>query len=1835
MGLLTKVSPSKLAKSTKKTTATIKKDNTATTKTTRTTSGGSSISKSTKLPASSKVGTTQKAAKKAEAQKKATKQNQLASTLGFDSSSLNPLHQLQRDAATGTTVRDKITYAKTTGAASSAKNNAKTKEENEAIKTRQTERKKKNAAQTLSKEDRKLTKRDQTLIRDAKTAYDQAKEQGDTEAMARAHQRAENVRNRHGYSGGVSGNEKPTTELTNEEKAKLNDAGEKLLRVQKFNLKKAQDEGNKEKISAVETLINSIMENNAYRDRAYKATEKTTGNNTTMDAGVTETVKEFIQNADAGLTAAAKGVVGSIPSLVETSAKATDNLVRENNKEDLQKWANNLGHYKFLLEWLQSGHDVNGETESSLQQKIRIAQNAKDLLESSVTVDSSLPGQTLMRESSEAAEKFLEGKTGASRLLGQAALSTAQMVPALAAGALVPGAGAAVATGIMSAQAAGQKAFELNERNVDPAEAQARGILSGGIEALTEKIPVESLLKVVKAGGGTSMLRNVAKQAGLEATEESASYVLNYLADKAAKDPEAKFSLQELAESAAIGAISGGALAGGATAVNRLTGNSAQQVETSRAEQAFSNAVGRINEQAKNTLVDVLNRRRNQAAQTESEAAQPSQTAQNPAGTNFAAEQAQTPGRSGMRVQSEEDGASVPIKTGTLAGNPSDTETPSYFSDIVAQDAPAVNVPESEEPPNNVIQFPGNLPEGMGAMSSGGAGEFANWQSRSESFHPINESAAATTAEQRGRAATEIPTRNLEGRLTSKVISTFANANILPNEMVTAIEANLADGAYSRLRYTDAAALEGAEYTIRDMGFQAAKEHWLTEVASGRINKSNSVLGIALINHAANSPGLHIDAMDLLSRYVDFSRDASQALQSVNMINKLSPQGQLYTLIKSVEYMEERANKNRETNPVDVELNPELTSAFMSAETQAERDRIKQDIIRDVAAQLPSTWRDRFDAWRYLSMLGNPRTHIRNMFGNAGFSPFRGVKNVLGTTMEKVSGTENRTKSILSRFSKEDRARLAIARGEFGEVEELIKSGGKYIDDYSRINMERDVWKSENKLLNALGKPISKLSDLNSELLDKEDMIFAKPAYAGALAGYLKANGVTAEQYARMKEAQRNTPVEAEVAQEEITLAANGSRRKTLTAKQLLKNGDAAGFVEQAQAYAIKEAQKATYRDTNDFSEAISAISKMRNSENKIVRNVLSPLAEGVLPFKKTPANILVRTLEYSPFGLAKGIGDAVISNRADSWLNAEDPGKGLRKKIYDMKQNVASGAKTPAEAIDEIAAGLSGTGLVGLGMLLGYMGIAAGGASDDEKQNDFDSLQGHQNYAIEIGDRSFTLDWLAPEALPFFVGVELQKAMESMQEGTLTVDDLTSALGHIAEPMLEMSMLQGLNDLFDTMGSDYALSAAAWTAATSYLTQFLPTLGGQIERTMEDTRQTTFVDKESGVPTGLQYLLGNIGNKIPGWEYNQTDYLDEWGRTQSTGTVLNRVLNNFLNPSYTSTINTTDVETELQRLYDAGYDGMFPTAVQRSSEIDGKRVTADQWSAWQTEKGQSAYNALKNFIGTDEYKNLSDDQKAKFVEKVYDYASASGKVAAGGDAEDASKWIQAAENAGSVGLSKEKFISMYAYKSSLENELEDDEYKASVKQGIWEQYINGRSDLSDEQKNYVKENVRFWQMTPADAGSYNKAVAAGYSDPEEITQLIDGWKAYDFDNNGSRSNVELYGYITAAGDTAEQQKMWDALKPTGTEDSLATFKKKYAAKYTAVTSAKKALDSAVSSEKQEAFTAATSGIGTVSQKKIKKALLSVDATDAERIAYYNFVKAKQGWKKSWYQVKM
>lgn len=843
------------------------------------------------------------------------------------------------------------------------------------------------------------------------------------------------------------------------------------------------------------------------------------------------------------------------------------------------------------------------------------------------------------------------------------------------------------------------------------------------------------------------------------------------------------------------------------------------------------------------------------------------------------------------------------------------------------------------------------LPEGMGAASAEFTGEETvgeRWVTEAQgegdsALHPISKEQEANLAEQQHRAPQEIPKKDLNGKLTSKHVSTIVNSGMTPAEFSEAMLDDAALGKFSHIAYSDEEALKKAERAIEDDGWVQALANYKAEINSGRVSKDNTVMGIALYNNAVNS-GDYATAMDIASLMVKNSTNTAQSLQAMRILNKLSPECRLYLAAKSIENIEEDLNERYKDNKADIHVDKILYDEYAKALRQGDEDGIKTawaNIEQSVAQQIDATWYEKLNNFRYLAMLGNPRTHVRNIVGNAFFVPVRAVKNTIAYGLEniadaKINGGIERSKAILNSSNATDKALIDYGKMDYAAMQDVILSGGKYNDNFSGIDNNRTIY---DKV-----KPLETLRKANSKALDKEDAFFCKNAYAYALARWYKSNGISAE--------------------------------------QLLSGQVADETVAKAQAIAVKEAQKATYRDINVFSQWVSNLGKTRYK-------AVNVLVEGILPFKKTPANILARGMEYSPVGLMKSLWDI---RRVKAYVNGD-----------------VENGMSPAQFIDEVSAGLTGTALVGLGVLLAWQGMLLGGSGDDDKQSKFDELSGNQKYALDCGSFNVTLDWLAPECLPVFVGVELYNSLSGKNDSANVFDGALKSLASVTTPVLEMSMLQSVSDLINNIG--YVDDASGMykilsKSVTSYLTQYFPTILGQAERTFEETqREMTYVDRNSAASTELQYMWGKIANKIPFYDFSQIPYIDAWGRTEETGNFFVRALNNFVNPAYVKKARPTEIDDELERLYDLGETGVYPTRPKTNVQIKGEYLTADEYVAYSTRKGQLSLDLATQFINSAEYGRASDAEKAYLIKKAYEYANDIAKYEVNNDVGFGTKW--------------------------------------------------------------------------------------------------------------------------------------------------------------------------------------------------------------------------------------
>ena len=802
-----------------------------------------------------------------------------------------------------------------------------------------------------------------------------------------------------------------------------------------------------------------------------------------------------------------------------------------------------------------------------------------------------------------------------------------------------------------------------------------------------------------------------------------------------------------------------------------------------------------------------------------------------------------------------------------------------------------------------------------------------------------------------------VPRRTSEGTKTRQGIRTILEAKSTPDQMAEALKQQVVEDAYAYVPVSDKNAEMQAEKTIRDRGQKGALERWNAVVNGTELaNKETLALAEKLMVEAGKRGDVEL-FQKLAAEISAEATRAGQTVQAMRLIKKMTPEGQLYYLQKSLDSMQKDLKRRFKNKDPKLEISEELKKELLNAKNLEEMDAVEQKIFVEIANQIPSTWMDKWDSWRYLAMLANPRTHIRNVLGNTVFVPARLLKNAVAMGIEHIRvgnhqlvKPENRTASILA---KSDKPLLEFAEKDFETVKESLTSSGK-MNPSNRINELRKIYKP---------RWLETLRKANNKALDAEDMFFLKRAYTHSMARMIKARKL------------------------DLDFLTSGSREANIQLKKI-------------QALATQEALEATYRDASAIANALNRF-KSSNPAANVFGNAL-------FAFTKTPINVLKRGIEYSPAGVIKGVVDGISM--------------------------VRSGKKTATDVVSDFSKSLSGVGISLFGYWLASMGLLSAGAPEDDKEKGFETLQGAKNYALKIGDTYYTIDWMAPVALPLFVGAELHNALEG--EGfdlAAVVDSLTK----VSEPMFNLSMLDGINSAFKKIAYSEGnyLTDFATEAALDYISQALPTLGGQIARTIDPTvRDSYYIDKTSVIPEGVQTLLNTIQSKIPGFSYLLAPKVDQWGRTTNKENVVLRAFENFISPGYISTRKETPVDKELAEIYEeTGEKRVLPSHADESFKVDGEtyRLSSKEYTEYAQSKGQLSFKLINELLSNSDYQKLDVDEKVEIIRQMYQVANAEAKKEVNSDYDIPNTVIKAYEANKQAGILYGEY---YLWKMSLDS---------------------------------------------------------------------------------------------------------------------------------------------------------------------------------------------------------
>lgn len=678
---------------------------------------------------------------------------------------------------------------------------------------------------------------------------------------------------------------------------------------------------------------------------------------------------------------------------------------------------------------------------------------------------------------------------------------------------------------------------------------------------------------------------------------------------------------------------------------------------------------------------------------------------------------------------------------------------------------------------------------------------------------------------------------------------------------------------------------------------------------------------------------------------VDLIRDMSRQLTKSGQFTQAAamtllhenPQAALRYAVKELDSINTAGAKKFGAKWKDISLTDAEISAFSSinsGDTEAIKE-LYESIGNRISKEYPATKWEKFVELTKLSMLFNPRTHIRNVVSNAILMPMRSLTdrvsavgmNVAHIINPDIKVTQSLTGSIGGKYK-------ASATEVWEKVKDGITGNDNKWDDLSGSVFNKQVFKDsavgtlakkatvgatealgKTKIVNHLagdkltnlakqmdksltGSFTENLRNLDYYLLSTiEDDAFVKTNFVNRLASYMKAQGIT----------------------------------------------DASQVPDEAISLATTEALKATFKDDNSFTKLLSGAK--RNT---------GKFGEVILPFTKTPANLAMRGLDYSPVGVIPTLKNA--------------------------KQNGASAT------FDALSKNLTGTAAIFAGYKLAESGMIQGALSTDKDEKAFQQQQGKQAFSINYNGTSYTFDWAQPASIPIIIGSVLYQSIsedDAENQSQLAKIGNYAMQGGIAaaDAWLELSPLQSLADIFDTSYGNTPMQNLVNEVMETPL-RLIPALGNAVANANDPNQRVTYSNED---------VLGSLKNtaisKIPVLRESLPQSYDTWGNprvsAKSTGEAF---FNNFISPGKSSVNATTPIDSEIERLYNAtGNSAVFPRKTDWT--LADNKLDNVAYSEAQKNIGQLSYELAENFINSDAYKTMSDADRAETLGNIYSYA--------------------------------------------------------------------------------------------------------------------------------------------------------------------------------------------------------------------------------------------------------
>lgn len=668
-------------------------------------------------------------------------------------------------------------------------------------------------------------------------------------------------------------------------------------------------------------------------------------------------------------------------------------------------------------------------------------------------------------------------------------------------------------------------------------------------------------------------------------------------------------------------------------------------------------------------------------------------------------------------------------------------------------------------------------------------------------------------------------------------------------------------------------------------------------------------------------------------------RDMSAALTSSGQFSqaaaialmKEDPMTALSYLQKQIDKMNAEGAKKFGKKWKDFTLTDNEIKAFGDV-AKGDEEALKslyEGVGRRIAKEYPATMKEKVVELSHIAMLLNPRTQVRNVLSNIAMMPATAISDKISAVGQKLysKANPNFKPELALTASKESKD---LAAQVYDRIKGSIdNTASKWENSAMQGIREKEMFKGLN---GRTAGDIPVLEDVGSRIKGGLNTISQKLTGDSVFDALSSEKSVT-ENVRQLTYGLLELGDKGFVAQRfksYLSKAIEASGAKTLDAVP-------ASAIDRA----VQEAMKATFKDDNALTRLVSSIKRNTGF-----------VGETLLPFTKTPANVTMRALDYSPAGIASAV---------------------------KMAKN---GAEASA-VIDQVAKATTGTLAILLGIGLYNKGIITGPEDEDPDKAAFQKQQGWLPYAVKFGDNYYTYDWAQPGSMGLVLGSTIMSQLD--KDGSIEAKDLASIIKNsvsaFGDTLLQQSTLQNLLDVFSGYGSP---TENMTNEVLETPQRLIPSLVGATARVADTTQRSTYSKGDF-----LKTQIDTLKSKIPGLSQTLPATYDTWGNeVQRSGNSLEAAFAQYLNPGQLGySGGQTPIDEEIMRLYDAtNNSGVFPHKADRTVTVAGEEVDLDnqQYSEFQRLLGQASYEAANAFLEMPGYDSLADEQKADALQNAY-----------------------------------------------------------------------------------------------------------------------------------------------------------------------------------------------------------------------------------------------------------